>query len=151
MGKKGPAGFLRFNRGVIAAAAAAVLFFGAVMAGFASSREPGTPEDPLVTRSYVDAQLKQYADRYLQWKVVELSPGQQLIGAAGAELIVRTGQAAAVDPVGNGIPDVTAGTNIAPGRNVPLNHHLIIPRTDGRGISAGTKSVVMYRGEVTVR
>lgn len=138
-------------RGVLAAAAAGVLIFGAAMAGFAGSGDPGTPEDPLVTRSYVDARLKAYADKYLQWQVVDLAQGKQLVGSAGTELVVRVGQAAVVDPTGNGIPDLTGGANIAAGQNVAPNHHLIIPRTDGRGVSARTKAVIMYRGEITVR
>lgn len=142
---------VRMNRGLMVAAfAAGVLFLGA-MAGTAGSGQPGSPEDPLVTRSYVDAQLKVYADKYMQWQVVDLSPGQQLEGKAGTEIIVRVGQTVAVDPVGSGIPDLTGGGNIAAGQNVVLNHLLIIPRSDGRGISARTKAVVMYKGEIKVK
>ena len=136
---------------LVTAAAAGILLFGLSMAGLAGNSEPGSPEDPLVTRSYVEAQLKQQADKYLQWKVVDLAQGQMLTAGAGAELIVRAGQAMVVDTTGNGVPDVTGGTNIAAGQAVALNHHLIIPRTDGRGIIARTKAVVMYRGEVTVK
>lgn len=140
------------NRGFfVIAAAAGILFFGAVIAGSAGSSEPGSPEDPLVTRSYVEAQIKTFAEKYTQWQVVDLSPGQRLEGKAGAELILRVGQAVVVDPVGSGVPDVTGGSNITAGKVVALNHHLIIPRTDGRGISARTKAVVMYRGDVQVK
>ncbi len=139
------------SRGLMAGGfAAGALFLGA-MAGTAGSGDPGSPEDPLVTRSYMDAQLKVYADKYMQWQVVDLSPGQQLEGKAGAELIVRVGQTVAVDPTGSGIPDVTGGSNIAAGQNVALNHLLIVPRSDGRGISARTRAVVMYKGEIKVK
>lgn len=142
----------RVGRGLfVVAAAAGIFLFGTVMAGSAGDNDPGSTGDPLVTRSYVESQLKDYADRYLQWKVVDLAPGQRLEGGAGTELIVRVGQAVAVDPTRSGIPDVTAGANIAAGQNVALNHHLIIPRSDGRGVSARTKAVVMYRGDIQVR
>jgi len=105
--------------------------------------EPGGSNDPLVTQSYVD--------QYVQWKVVELKTGQVLQGRAGAEFIQRRGQAVVVDPTGNGVPDVTAGADIFAGDPVPVNHLLVIPRDDGRGIRAKSPVVIMYRGGVTVQ
>jgi len=85
------------------------------------------------------------------WTVVELKQGQRLVGDAGAEFIVRSGQAAVVDPTPNGIPDVTSGDNLTAGKTVPNNHLLVVPRADGRGIQALTASVwVMYRGQVNI-
>ena len=104
--------------------------------------EPGGSGDPLVTQSYVD--------QYMQWKVADLKTGQVLTGRAGSELILRRGQAAVVDPTGNGIPDITAGVDIYAGNGAPINHLLVIPREDGRGIKAMSPVVVMYRGGATV-
>jgi hypothetical protein len=104
--------------------------------------EPGGSGDPLVTQSYVD--------QYVQWKVANLTAGQVLKGKAGTELLVRRGQAVVVDKTGNGIPDVTTGTDIVANDKVSLNHLLIIPREDGRGIKAIDFAVVMYRGGVTI-
>lgn len=135
----------KFNRKniLLVSAAAVILIFGLVMSGGASTGDPGSVSDPLVTRSYVD--------KYVQWQVVDLNPGKQLIGKAGVEMIVRVGSVTVVDPVGSGIPDVTAGINVRAGQKVSLDHHLIVPRTDGRGIRAQTKAVVMYRGEAEVK
>lgn len=142
---------------------AVVLLLGAALAGAAGTGEPGTVDDPLVTRSYVDARinsalsaqldeaLKAYAEKYMAWRVIDLSPGQQLEGKAGTEIIVRAGNSVVIDPVGSGIPDLTGGINVSASQTVSLDHLLIIPRTDGRGISARTKSVVMYKGEVQVK
>lgn len=105
--------------------------------------EPGGSSDPLVTQSYVD--------KYVQWNVAELKTGQTLQGGAGSEFILRRGQASVVDPLGNGIPDVTAGVDIYAGGSVPLNHLLVIPREDGRGIKAKVPVVVMYRGGAEVQ
>lgn len=144
-------------------AAAGILLFGVVLAGAAGPGEPGSVDDPLVTRSYVEAQinsnlsgkvndaLKIYAEKNFQWQVADLAPGQQLIGAAGTEFIVRAGQTVVVDPVGSGIPDVTAGLNVTAGQFPVLDHLFIIPRTDGRGISARTKAIVMYKGEAQIK
>jgi len=115
-----------------------------VYAAFAGTEsEPGGSGDPLVTQSYVD--------QYVQWNVVELKEGQVLKGQAGLELIVRRGQALVVDPVGNGIPDLTSGTDIRAGSAVPVNHLMLIPREDGRGIKATLPVVAMYRGGVLIQ
>lgn len=105
--------------------------------------EPGGSGDPLVTQSYVD--------QYMQWKVADLKTGQVLTGRAGSELIPRRGQAAVVDPTGNGIPDITSGVDIYVGNGAPINHLLVIPREDGRGIKAISPVVVMYRGGATIQ
>lgn len=104
---------------------------------------PGGSNDPLVTQSYVD--------QYMQWKVAELKTGQVLQCHAGTEFIPRRGQVVVVDSTGNGIPDVTAGADIYAGSAVPLNHLLIVPRDDGRGVKAQSPAVMMYRGGVTIQ
>lgn len=110
---------------------------------FAAESDPGGSGDPLVTQSYVD--------RYVQWEVAELQAGQTLKGFAGTEIIVRRGQAVVIDPVGNGIPDLTAGTDIFAGSAAPINHLLLIPREDGRAVGAKSAVVLMYRGGASVQ
>lgn len=126
---------------VVVAAVMALAFWG--FTAFAEDADPGGSGDPLVTQSYVD--------QYVQWKVADLKAGQVLKGKAGTELLVRRGQAYVVDSSGNGIPDVTAGTDIFEDDQVSLNHLLIIPREDGRGIKAIDFAVVMYRGGVSIQ
>lgn len=122
--------------------AAACLFL--VYSAFAGAEsDPGGSGDPLVTQSYVD--------QYVQWKVVELGAGQVLKGSAGTEIIVRRGQAVVIDPVGNGIPDITSGVDIYAGSIVPNNHLLIVPRDDGRAVGATSDVVVMCRGGASVQ
>ncbi len=134
--------FNRVKAAVIFTILVTALFL--VYAAFAGTEsEPGGSGDPLVTQSYVD--------QYVQWKVVELEKGQVLKGQAGTELIVRRGQALVVDPVGNGIPDLTSGTDISAGSSVPVNHLLLIPREDGRGIRTTSEVVAMYRGGAMIQ
>ncbi|NLG86479.1 MAG: hypothetical protein GX489_04600 [Firmicutes bacterium] len=107
-----------------------------------SGADPGTEEDPLVAKSYVD--------RLVRLQVVELEAGQVLRGEAGTEMVLRSGRAAAVVTAQGGISDLTAGQDIQHGETVPTNHLLLVPRSDGRGLKALTEVVVLVRGGVTV-
>ncbi|PZE19372.1 hypothetical protein [Paenibacillus xerothermodurans] len=85
--------------------------------------------------------------------VVTLEPGQVLMGAAGSEIIVRTGKVTVTSSDDNGIPDITSGKDISAGAPVELNHLLVVPR-DGRGVKADARSkqeiFVMVRGAYEV-
>lgn len=125
--------------------------------------QPGSVQDPLVTKGYVDQQLATLVKAEVAkltgtgsgtgtiapLKVVQVKSGETLLVGAGGELIVRNGKVTAVSSTVNGIPNVTAGKDIAPGSVVSLNHLLIFP-TDGRGVKfADAASVVvntMVRG-----
>ncbi|TCK93457.1 hypothetical protein EDC19_1650 [Natranaerovirga hydrolytica] len=86
------------------------------------------------------------------FEVLELMPNQTLIGKEGTELIVRSGEALIIDNQdNNGIPNVTTGDNLKLGEQVALNHLLIIPREDGRGIVSKTGSWIMIRGDYTIQ
>ncbi len=103
---------------------------------------PGSEGDPLVTKSYVDSKMTM--------AVVELPAGKRLIGSAGTEIIVRSGTATAVDTALGGLSDVTEGKDLRSGDIAPANHLLIVPRDDGRGITATTSLFVMVRGSYRV-
>lgn len=140
----------------------ALLLFGTGMfscVGLAAARgaDPGSTADPLVTRSFVEKYVQDYvrdnagaedvAGGPLAWSVLTLGEEQnKFIGKAGTEFIVRSGSAVIVDPSGSGIIDLTAGKNVMAGQPAENNHLYSIPRDDGRGISAQTKTVIIYRG-----
>ncbi|WP_409343762.1 hypothetical protein [Paenibacillus sp. MBLB4367] len=130
--------------------------------------QPGTSNDPLVTKSYVDELVqKKVAEEVAKMKdgtpatptpapnasesvtVVELKANQTLLAAAGAEFIVRTGKTLIVSSDENGVPDVTTGKDIAPNGIIETNHLLIFPR-EGRGIKPDPKNkdaiFVMVKG-----
>lgn len=130
---------------------------------FAADTTPGTSSDPLVTKSYVDQQVKSLIQAELkkgntgndtastdkdnskkdqpeadttsntELKVVTVKSGQKLIAKAGTEVIVRNGKAVVTSPDENGVPDITEGTDIKSGQAVATNHLLLFPR-DGRGV-----------------
>ena len=69
------------------------------------------------------------------------------------EVILRSGNAVVVSPFENqGLSNITNGTDMANGKSITLNHQLLIPRNDGRGvkiISTGG-AYVMIRGEYII-
>ncbi|MGO4692852.1 hypothetical protein AB4Z50_01100 [Paenibacillus sp. 2TAB26] len=105
---------------------------------------PGSVEDPVVTKSYVDEQLAKLgggtpgggtttpvADTALE--VVTVPVGKTLMAGQGTEVIVRVGKAIAYSSDASGIADLTGGTDLTKGKAVPTNHLLLFPR-EGRGI-----------------
>lgn len=158
----------------------------------ASSGDPATVSDPLVTKSYVDklnAELKKevqamigqggtgtsqptnmteiyaYIDNKFAsisgnggngsgsgFVVVEVAAGKKIIGNESTEMIVRSGKAEVIaNKSGEGLSDVTSGNDIKGGVEVELNHLLIVPRSDNRGLSVVKKSFIMVKGGYTLQ
>ncbi|WP_138495820.1 hypothetical protein [Paenibacillus pinistramenti] len=169
-------------------AAAAVLIGGGLWAGSllnknaegaGTSAQPGTADDPVVTKSYVDQQIQaalsgkttstpsassssgststgsstSTSSSSDEIEVVAVNPGEKLMAKAGAEFIVRVGKAAIYSSDSNGVADLTDGTDITNGKPVANNHLLSFPR-EGRGIMVqdGVTSslTVMVRGGYTI-
>ncbi|MCL6557360.1 MAG: hypothetical protein K6U74_00905 [Firmicutes bacterium] len=120
------------------------------LARAADQEEPGSRLDPLVTKSFVEKYVRDALGAAgsgdFQWRIKNLSAGQEFLGGAGTEFIVRTGSAVIIDPTGSGVPDLTSGTNAGSGEAVALNHLYLVPRADGRGIRAQSGVIVMFRG-----
>ncbi|HHW68472.1 MAG: hypothetical protein PWP07_592 [Epulopiscium sp.] len=138
------------------------LFFGT---GKAMGVDPGTNQDPLVSKSYVDARVKEVTDLLgsilsnnssssngssMIFEVVNVSAGQTLVGGQSTEIILRGGKGLAITSEQGGLQDITDGVDISSGQNIPKYHLLIIPRDDGRGIYAEMDSVFMIRGEYKI-
>ncbi|MCL2223479.1 MAG: hypothetical protein FWB96_00760 [Defluviitaleaceae bacterium] len=84
------------------------------------------------------------------FEVLNPQAGQIITFEAGTEVILRGGSAVALTGPYNGIPDVTAGDDIMNGSPISLNHLMIFPVTDGRGIIIQTESWIMVRGGYTI-
>ena len=122
---------------------ACLLVGGALSVGrtSAQSGQPGTAEDPIITKSYLD--------QFLTPQVVELPAGHSIIGQAGTQFILRVGSAYCLaDPAitMGGLSDVTGGTDVKHQEAVRSNHLLIVPRSDGRGLLAQTDIVLLVWG-----
>mgnify|MGYP001167276203 FL=1 len=129
---------------------------------------PGSVDDPLVTKSYVERLIEEKlggrasspppsapsTPAASSWKVEVLKPGMKLVGGEGAFVIVRNGDVVAFSTDGNGIPDLTAGVDIQNGQKVEPNHLLLFPREGTRGIAPGPKQTgdvwVVVQGRYTI-
>ncbi len=78
--------------------------------------------------------------------------GTRIVADAGTEIILRfsNGLTTSIASDQGGLSDVTAGHDIANGAQIPTNHLLIIPRTDGRGVRISNHAIFMIRGGYTV-
>lgn len=79
------------------------------------------------------------------YEVVDVNPGQRLIGKEGSEIILRAGEGTAIASLNGGLQDMTDGVDITTGL-VPKYHLMIIPRDDGRGVLVTKKATFMVRG-----
>ena len=157
MDKKKLAGWLS---GAMLALLAGVMILNSA-AGANSSKIPGSADDPVVTKSYVDqlvAELRMSIGSGggggSKLEVVTVPVGKTIYVQAGGELIVRTGKAVAVSSDANGLSDMTDGLDIPPGKPVGNNHLILFPR-DGRGVKAaeGSKTdlIVLVRGGYEIK
>ncbi|WP_339817970.1 hypothetical protein MKZ15_21280 [Paenibacillus sp. FSL R7-0216] len=163
-------------------ATAVVLVGGSVWAGSLLSMQaegagttPGTADDPVVTKSYVDQAIQQAiggggsstapstpstggsggsSSSEAGIQIVDVKPGKILVAAAGAEFIVRSGKAVIYSADSNGVADLTDGKDIPNGGAVANNHLLSFPR-EGRGIQVQDGDThnltVMVRGGYQIK
>ncbi len=128
--------------------------------------EPGSSTDPIVTKSYVDDQISKVLESIegtssdstttstttdaLAYTPVYVSTGQSLIGKEGTEIILRTGKGTAIVPSVDGIPDITSGTDLTSDESITINHLLIIPRDDGRGVLVTENAWFLVKGDYEI-
>lgn len=147
----------KFTKGTIAAAViGAAVVTTQVWAAGSGSAVPGSADDPVVTKSYVDQQIAAASGGGSTLKVVELTPGQTLYGFEGTEFIVRTGSVVSVaGKNGDGLTDLTAGADLRAGAWVAPNHLLLIARSDSRGLRLAPNydgiAYVMVRGKYELK
>lgn len=141
--------------------------------GLSGNIQPGSANDPVVTKSYVDEAIRQALGGGTppvnpgggsnqpvdpgpgkqtndELKIVQLEKGYLLLAAEkGTELIVRNGKTLGVSDTVDGLADVTDGKDVKNG-NVVSNNHLLIAPAAGRGVKpdASVKGTiyVMVRG-----
>ena len=128
----------------------------ALTSGSEAAPAAGSAEDPLVTLSYLNSVLESIKNSpdSAAFQVLELKKGQRLRAQSNTlEIILRPGGAAFVtSPHGDqGIADLTWGTELLNGDRLPVNHSLLIPRADGRGISVSSDTAyVIIRGSYEI-
>ncbi len=146
------------------------VIFNVTLVMSAGTAEPGSAEDPIISKSYVDARFTQLESQFkaLQSKydaalkelqtggssqgfaVVELQKGKTIISGDGAEIILRSGTATAIKGTYGSLADTTSAKDLAAGAAVTKNHLLISSRNDGRGLKATAMCYLLVRGGYTI-
>lgn len=119
----------------------------------AETYEPGSENDPVVTKSYVDAKIAAISSGGGggdSFQPISIEEGDRLIGGEGTEIILRSGDANAITNGVNGISDLTAGRDLSQGAYISPNHLILVPRDDGRGIRAVSSVWVLVKGSYTI-
>ena len=141
---------------IVAACGLSLMLIGAAIPAFAND------DDPLVSLSYLNQRLEAIEKKLSQspapgaaqasatLEVVNLKKGDRLIVAQGTEMIPRSGRVETIAQELGGLSDVTGGSDLKQGQRAPMNHLLIAPRSDGRGLSASTDAIVLVRGSYRV-
>lgn len=124
---------------------------------------PGDNNDPLVTLTYITDILLPDIDGRIDrkinaaksassgtFKLVNVRAGKVIYGDEGTEFVLRSGGATVIAGSGGGIADLTAGCDLSGDSRVPFNHHLLIPRTDSRGLYFVTESIILVKGNYSV-
>lgn len=141
--------------------------------------QPGSAEDPLISRSYLEERLASFgtsnninvSDEVLNLIVRDVTNaiisqmpnsnghiytpvnalvGQVIIGDEGTEIILRSGGALVYTEVNNGLVNVTTGEELLNGDRIELNHNIIVPRNDGRGLLVTNESWFIIKGGYTI-
>lgn len=115
-----------------------------IAAALSDGAEPGSDQDPLVSKGYVDGvvaknmeeitKLKQQLEELKNqqpsggsagFEVLTLEIGQTLLPGSGSELILRSGSAKAVEGTNGKLADVTSAKDVLKGTAAVINHLLI--------------------------
>ncbi|NDD29538.1 MAG: hypothetical protein EB084_14855 [Proteobacteria bacterium] len=100
--------------------------------------EPGSKDDPIVTRSYLET--------LYSWQVTSLQEGQTVSLDLGVQFVVRSGSAVVVGVGAEGLLDLTAGKELRDGERIPPCHLVLSPASDHRGVRAMSQVVLLTRG-----
>jgi len=139
---------------------ALIIVIGSIVITYAADPAPGSADDPVVTKSYVDKAIETLkkslggsaeTSASNEWEAVFVEAGKSVMGAQGTQLILRSGEAVAIDNGSNGVSDLTAGADLMSGETVYLNHLLLIPRADGRGVKCSTECWFMVLGSYEIK
>jgi len=102
------------------------------------AQDAGTDADPLVARSYVD--------QLTRFRTVVVPAGDKLTVTAGTLVVVRSGKLRVKGPAKGALIDLTKGTEIKTGGEVPLNHLILVPDSAGYRLEADTLAMVLTMG-----
>lgn len=152
----------------------AIIVVSVILSTVMAYAAPGDNNDPLVTLSYITDVLMPDLESQIAKKVtnevksavsniqtgtgatsdsfalVNIKAGYSIIGDEGTELVVRSGAGKIVATSQGGVADLTLGIDLANSADAPLNHHLLVPRSDKRGIEFSSDAIVLVKGTYSV-
>ena len=115
-----------------------LLAAGLLLAHGAGAVEPGSKDDPIITRSYLET--------LYSWQLTSLQDGQTLNLDMGVQFVIRSGTAVVSGGGAVGLIDLTAGKEIRDGETVPPYHLILSPSSDRRALRARSQVVLLTRG-----
>ena len=150
---------------VISLIALAVILLAGI--GVYAAGNYGTKDDPLITKSYLDAVVKPELQKQLQtelndavnelrggsgeFTVVTLYNGQTVSCGVGTEIVPRLGSVKANGASAPALIDTTTGISISAGTVLSANH-LYMVSIEGNGITAAADNTkVLISGVYTVQ
>ncbi len=86
-----------------------------------------------------------------RFEVVQVSSGSTVYTGQSTEVVVRAGSVRVVEGPGGGFSDLTGGESLLSGAGVKLNHLLLSPRQDGRGLAARSDALLLIRGSYEIK
>lgn len=82
---------------------------------------------------------------------LEALADQRIILGAGTEFVLRSGKALAIKGELGALVDLITGKDLDAGAGVPVNHLILSPRDDNRGVRMSEDSWVLIKGYYTLR
>ena len=86
------------------------------------------------------------------YEVIEVMFGSKVIAKSPCDIMLSSGTAVAVSQYDSqGLSDYTVGAEVMNGESITINHMMLIPRGDGRGILiTSANAFIMIRGEYAI-
>jgi len=133
---------------------AAAIVTGITGIAIIAADSPGSANDPLVSKSYVDEKFDRLneiipnlqpapAEAYIPVFAVA---GEIILGGEGTEIILRSGEAVSYGCAENGLVNATSGSELFNNAEILKNNIIIVPRNDGRGVRASTDAWFIIKG-----
>jgi hypothetical protein len=99
---------------------------------------------------YGDRLTGQATSAFSSYVPVFAQSGQIILGGEGTEIILRSGSADGFCHGTNGLVDITSGQEIFNGQPLGINHLIIIPRDDGRGVIIRNDAWFIIKGSYRI-
>ena len=86
-----------------------------------------------------------------QFTAILVQANQRIIFGAGAEAVLRTGSALAIRGELGALVDLITGRDLDAGESIPLNHLILSPRDDNRGMKVSEDAWLLVKGAYELR